>query len=194
MNTLTLYRCTHPRLGVAEAAAILPGAVGYLYSPRSFWIARVTNRGLEASGAPLSSEQLQQVYEVRLATDQAELRWLRDPADGMAHGRAALLSETPITLPPGWEKAESLEGLHKIDTPIILTAVTDRLDGQGWLVTNAPRHGEVHLPWQGDPPLRQSRIAWCWREYLGPAPGAAGQDGNVTVLAARLSGLTALTA
>lgn len=187
MSLATLNRYFHQRLALGAATRMLPGVVGYLYAPRAFWVARAEAGGLVADAGPLSPQDLDAVYEARLATAAAELRWLRDPADAQGCGRAAIVSETTLTMGEGWQ-SQALTYASAIDTPLLLTARTAD-EAAGWLGVNAPRQGRLRLPWAGEPPAVQSRLAWRWREYLGPAAGAAGEDGNVTVVAARLAGL-----
>lgn len=186
MNPLTLYRASGHGVTLFDILALAPGAVGYLLAPQSFAIARVRpgNASLEWDGFDLEPDQ---VYEARLATGTLELRWLRNPACPAGTGRAALLSEAPLPdLPPGWRREDDLPEVTCHDTPLLLGV---RIAGpqQEWIAVDAPRHGRLGLPWDGAPPA-QGRIAWRWREYIGPAAGAAGQDGNRTVVAARLAG------
>lgn len=188
---ITLYRYTHAAVPLIDAAACLPGAVGYLFAPQRFWIARVEAGDLVTGKGDLA---LDEVYEARLATAEAELRWLRDPASGEGLGRAAMLSETPrASLPAGWTALDEAKALEAHTTPLLLTALAEGPEGEG-LAAHAPRQGRLQLPWQGEAPAAQARLAWRWREYLGLVPGEAGADGNVTVIAARLAGLAAVRA
>lgn len=186
MNTGTLHRHAAEGIGLDTAAAALPGAVGYLFSPAAFVLARVSAAGqLETHGA----WDFSQVYEARLATAGAELRWLRDPADGSGRGRAAVVSESVPDLAAPWQALAPLKFSGTLETPLLLTALAAGPAGDGWLEVNAPRQGTFRIPWADEAPPRQGRLAWRWREYLGPAAGAAGDDGNVTIVAARLAGL-----
>lgn len=187
MSTATLHRYSHNLITLHTAVQALPGAVGYLYAPRAFWVARVRATGLEAEGLVLTQQDLTPVYEARLANATAELRWLRDPADAEGRGRAALVSEAPLAPGEGWQN-QTLPYASAIDTPLLLTALAAEV-ADGWLTVNAPRQGQRRLPWDGPAPAKRTRLAWRWREYLGPAAGEAGGDGNVTVLASRLAGL-----
>lgn len=192
MSTVTLYRAGGHGLTLPDILALAPGAVGYLFAPQSFAIARVLSGSapLEWAGFDL---ELDQVYEARLATETLELRWLRDPACQAGTGRAALVSETPLPdLPLGWRQEADLAGLVRHDTQLLLGVRTgERVEG-GWVVVDTPRHGRLALPWDGTPPAAGGRIAWRWREYIGPAAAAAGQDGNQTVVAARLAGMISI--
>lgn len=216
MKHVTLRRATGTGVTLLDILELAPGAVGYFFAPQSFAIVRV--RATEPPTEPpervgsLSDSQpipivrgkatapllewagfaieIDQVYEARLATEAFELRWLRDPTCAAGTGSAALTSETDLPLLPlGWKQEPNLVDVTCHDTPLLLTAqpAREQTAEARWLTVDAPRHGKLALPCEGAPATGQ-RLAWRWREYLGPAEGHAGEDGNQTVVAARLAG------
>ncbi len=108
----------------------------------------------------LGPVDIDQVYEVRLFCAAGELRWLRD-AESVGQGRAAWISEC----------ADVPEGFAPVDTREL-----EPLDGQilsyGDGIAGEPVHDGV--------------AGYAIREYIGQAPGTAGEDGNMIVVEQRI--------
>lgn len=157
--------------------------VGYLMSPRGFRFIRW--RGGRLEGDTLPSEE--QVIEARLGCPTGELRWLRNP-NGKGEGVAVWLTEEQAG-PNDWAQVAQRGCQLSRDVLQLLTgtlAGAHPEGGPGWSLMNAPRHGKVPLPLDARP---GERPAMRLREYLGAAPGQAGEDGNQMVIEERLLGL-----
>jgi CRISPR-associated protein (TIGR03984 family) len=185
MTTRTLYAWSKTAVTLTDALAAIPDELtGFCASPQAFCFARLRTGVLECA-----IDDRSQIIEARLGNKKAELRWLRDPA-GRGEGQAVLLAEIPRSMPHGWAALPPLEGLEFWDSRRLLTGTLAPESPQpGWRSMNAPRHGVVAVP-VGSDQLAHKRLKWCVREYLGPAPGSAGEDGNRIVVEERLLGLT----
>lgn len=187
---VTLHAYHQSGLSLQDALAALPHNAtlqGYCISPAAFNFARYA--GQLDSVEPLAIDQ---VYEARFFNAQVELRWLRDPAGG-GEGSAVWLAEQPLHLPQGWHAAPLPDLIPLPDSHRVLTGtLASPADRAGWQTLNAPRHGTLCIPL--DVPAPGQRPAWRVREYLGPAPGTAGEDGNHMVVEERLIGLEPLLA
>jgi CRISPR-associated protein (TIGR03984 family) len=184
MTTLTLHAWRKTAVTLTDALAAIPDELtGFCASPQAFRFARLRGGTLECA-----IDDTSQIIEARLGNEEAELRWLRDPA-GRGEGEVVLLAETRRSMPDGWASLPALEGLRACDSLRLLTGTLAPESPQpGWRAMNAPRHGVVAVP-VGSDQLAHKRLKWCVREYLGPAPGSAGEDGNRIVVEERLLGL-----
>lgn len=177
----TLYSLRRYGVGLAEALrGVAAGEVlaGLCQSPMRAFFVRWDGGALE----PGDGGDLTQVYEARLFAESGELRWLRDPEDAGGCGDAVWLSESPLDC-AGWQPLDPLGGLTAIAARRLLTGVLGEPGSSGWSSMHAPRHGEVAVPAVGSSGQRLCLIS---REYLGAAPGTAGEDGNHLVVEERL--------
>lgn len=131
---------------------------------------------------------INQIYEARFFNAELELRWLRDPA-GDGTGMAVRLSESDINL-ADWQAnvtldVEPLPDSYRLMTGTLSTEIDEKTQ---WPLMNAPRHGKVAVPVKSS--TTGGRLAYLVREYLGPAPGKAGEDGNRMVVEERIIELT----
>lgn len=187
----TLYGMRKQGISLAAALHVAaPGfaLVGFCASPASAFFARWDGATLH----PGDTGDLGQVYEARLFAVAGELRWLRDPESASGLGDAAWLAETAVGL-DDWTALSPLENLDAIDGQRLLTGVLGRPGEDGWSVMNAPRHGQVTVPVAF--PAKDAvgrRLAMTVREYLGDAPGSAGEDGNRLVVEERLLSIVVL--
>jgi hypothetical protein len=186
MITLHAYRTED--MGLGDAMGALPGQElqGYCITPASFRFARAS-AGVIDTDAPCPQDQ---IYEARFFNPTLELRWLRDPG-GNGAGTAVWLSEAHLNL-PGWEHSElpdltALPNQTRLLTGSLAQPASKR---PGWCNMHAPRHGQVAVPC--DQGLSGDRIGWQVREYLGPAPGSAGEDGNHMVVEERIIAIAAV--
>ncbi|WP_374690957.1 CRISPR-associated protein Csx19 [Accumulibacter sp.] len=177
----TLYSLRRNGVHLAEALhGVAAGVVlaGLCHSPMRAFFVRWDGGAL----APGDGGDLAQVYEARLFAESGELRWLRDPEDAGGRGDAVWLSESPVDR-AGWLPLDPLAGLTVIAGRRLLTGVLGEPRESGWSGMHAPRHGEVAVPAVG---AAGERLCLISREYLGAAPGTAGEDGNDLVVEERL--------
>lgn len=181
-NELHYYRRTGCTLN--EALAALSGLAlhGFGYAPARFVFLRWTGEALETGRR---DDRLDQIYEARLFEPEAvELRWLRDPEAIEPRGVAVLLSESARTL-ERWQTLASRPYTQRLDhaayvgTPV----AADVAARPGWWRFDAPRHGTLELPVAQARP--RQRLVLRRAEFLGLAPGEAGQDGNHQIIDTR---------
>ncbi len=176
-----LYGYSVAGVRLADALALFSDVelTGYVQTPAHFLFCKWNNSTLEfgIAGEP------EQIYEAKLFCEAGEFRWVRNPQFGLA-GNAAWVSETEKSL-SGWEPQTPLDVLP-IDGDRLMTgnvtSAHDRLAGWSWM--DAPRHGKVALPASGI-----GRPVFRVREYLGNAPGSAGEDGNRMVIEERITAI-----
>lgn len=160
---------------------------GFCMTPAKFVFAQWNGKAVETADVI----DLTQVYEARFFNATGELRWLRDPAaDGS--GSAVWMTETETML-NGWDTVNphlEVEPLSDTDTHRLLIGVWAESHESlvGWSRMNAPRHGKVAIPFTGGNARQQ--LAYVVREYLGYAPGSAGDDENKMVVEERIIGIT----
>jgi CRISPR-associated protein (TIGR03984 family) len=177
----TLYSLRRQGAGLGDALQDVAAGevvVGFCYSPTRVFFVRWDGATLE-TGDPAD---LGQVYEARLFAEAGELRWLRDPAHVDGFGDAVWLSESRVEC-AGWVPLSPLVGLEAIAGQRLLTGVLGKPVKAGWSSMHAPRHGEVAVPAVG---AAGQRLCFTLREYLGQAPGTAGEDGIRLVVEERL--------
>ena len=181
----TLYSWQNASCTLQQALQAISGEfIGYCISPQVFRFARCVS-GVIETAAPLA---LDQVYEARFCNANLALRWLRDAA-GQGEGTAVLLAEDQACQPADWNALSRLDGLTELDGDRVLTGVLGGdADKPGWRLMNAPRHGVLAIPLTVEA-SDKSRVAWRGREYIGLAPGRAGEDGNRMVVEERMLGL-----
>jgi len=176
MTTLYRYRRSGATLADCLAAVAAPapnGALtGYCHSPRWTRFGTVDVQGsliFVRTPGPATADNLGQIYEARFFCEAGELRWLRDP-EGVGTGQAAWVSEIEGA-PKDFEALKPFTDLEilrdpKTDKPDVRIVAQERAELPGI----AP--GE--------------RAAYVIREYIGPAPGQAGEDGNRMVVEQRI--------
>jgi CRISPR-associated protein (TIGR03984 family) len=187
----TLNGMSKRSIGLAaalQAVASNTALVGFCASPAAIFFVRWDGATLH----PGDAGDLGQVYEARLFAVAGELRWLRDPENAAGLGSAAWLAETPLGV-DDWTALSPLRNLDAIDGQRLLTGVLGRPGEAGWSFMNAPRHGQVSVPvaFPGKDAVGR-RLAMTAREYLGDAPGSAGEDGNRLVVEERLLSIVVL--
>lgn len=158
--------------------------IGYCMSPQHFRFTRILNGDIETA-EPLA---LDQVYEARFCNETVELRWLRNP-ENKDKGDALLLMEESASLPSEWKMQQSLKDLETLDGQRLMTGTLGGdADKPGWRMMDAPRHGKVAIPFSGEAGEKM-KLAWNVREYIGNAPGLAGEDKNRMVIEERILGV-----
>ena len=159
------------------AASEVP-AVALLYTPEKCLFARLV--GVELLGPDNQPIPLNSVYEARVFSPQAELRWLNGP-DGKH--RAAILSESEIPIDDG-RRLESIVTVDDIEDDnqyLLWGKSTGPAPGRpGWSLLNTPRIGDLMIPLADVKPGR--RVILKAREYLA----AEEEHGNVSVVEERL--------
>lgn len=186
----TLYSMRKKNIGlVAALEAAAPGVVlaGFCYSPAAAFFARWDGETLQAG----DGGTLGQVYEARFFAAAGELRWLRDPQDAAGRGDAVWLTESALAS-SDWTALSPLPDLEAIAGRRLLTGVIAGPGEPGWSVMHAPRHGQVAVPLTCPAAAVGRRLALTNREYLGDAPGSAGEDRNRVVVEERLLSIVVL--
>jgi CRISPR-associated protein (TIGR03984 family) len=167
-----------------EALAAFPKlggeAVGLLYSPRSCDFAMTSGGQVKGSdGRPV---ELSAVYEARVFSKEAELRWLNDPTHEKRH-RAVILTEQNSPVLEGWERSELKAVIAVLPQTYLLwgegTEAKPPL-ADGWSLLATPRIGGLPVPIRGAGNIRQ-RVLLHTLEYLTES-----EYGNVVVADERL--------
>ena len=177
-------------------------AAGLLYSPQRCEIVRMQFDGQTATLASirlangLPSEQVltaldvADVIEARVFSSAAELRWVRNASGGGRDGCAALLQESPSSMPSGWT-ARSIATTQVLEHQYPLRGrPTD--DGgalpAGWARLAGPLGQALFVPVPAAPVGRS--ICLLAREYCVADPELAAEHshGNVVVMDERLIG------
>ncbi|ARQ71933.1 type III-D CRISPR-associated protein Csx19 [Streptomyces marincola] len=177
--TTTLHGAAHP--GVPLATAITAhfatppstGATALLTAPASYRVALVEPDG--TCTAPDGPVDLSAVYEARVFTAGAELRWLGE-ANGP--GRAVVLTEDPALLPEHFPETDGLavDAIDTLDTHHLLWGEAASQDGD-WTTLSSARIGTLAVP------VRTSgRVRLTSRQYVAVEP----EHGNAHVVEERL--------
>lgn len=154
-------------------------AIALLYSPRSCQLARVAADEsailLDHRNHPIDPSR---VFEARVFSDKAELRWLKRGHDG----RAAILSEIEKTV-EGYTPVEALVDMQKLRQTYLLWgkgSVHPEGWAEGWSRLTLARIGPLPIPISGVSPHQQS-VALVAEEYL-----QEDSYGNLSVVEERL--------
>lgn len=144
--TTTLHGAAHPGvpLPAAIAASPLTGATALLTAPSSYRVARVDSAGNCAT--PDGPADLAPVYEARVFTPNAELRWLGEAG---GPGRAVVLTEDPTLLPNDFPETNglALNAVGTLDAHHLLWGETTGQDGsRTWTTLSSARIGTLTVP------------------------------------------------
>lgn len=154
-------------------------AVGLLYSPRSCDFATMSGGQLKGSdGRPVD---LSAVYEARVFSANAELRWLNDPTHEKRH-RAVILTEEDRPAGEEWA-TEPVSVIEKLAQTYLLWGEGTEAKPplvNGWSLLATPRIGGRAVPIGGARNNRQ-RVLLHTLEYLTES-----EYGNVVVADERL--------
>jgi CRISPR-associated protein (TIGR03984 family) len=137
------------------------------------------------------------VYEARIFSPTAEIRWLKTPSSLNDSGQAVRISETEII--SEWTSLPPIKDLHIMDFRI-QSEKNGRIDLRYFLIGQkvdlANKLPSVRWSWIGSVRSRpiaipvtlseNDRVAIRKREYIGPVQGQAREDGNLTILEERL--------
>ncbi len=201
MSDVKLYRYNACGLALEEAAAVFAKALvaasgqetlaltALLYKPECCSFA-VYERGdwKNASG----KIDVSGVYEARVFSQSAELRWLKDPSPKGAHASAIVSDRELANLDQGqhpegearrtWQSCP----LDVVQGPkqryLLWGEGLGRYKGNGWSSLAAARIGELHVPLPGVP--ERGRAQLVAQEYL-----VEREHGNMVVAEERLVGL-----
>ncbi len=156
-------------------------ATAILYSPQWCKLAAFMSGQLTAAdGQRIDTSS---VFEMRLFTPHAEMRWLNDPSPEQFH-RAVILSENDCSglLGQSW-RATTQDCVESLEQTYLLWGEgTGRPMADGWSELATPRIGALLVPLAGVAP--HQRVLLRSVEYLTEA-----EHGNVIVFEERLSGL-----
>lgn len=177
--TITLHGAAHPRLSLAEAvvtcadAGALNGGTALLTAPASYRVALVTPDGDCAT--PDGPPDLASVYEARVFTPSAELRWLGESG---GPGRAVVLTEAPALLPDTFPETDGL-ALDAVSTLVAHHLVWGRATGEDgpWTTLSSTRIGALAVPVRASDRVR---LRSC--QYVAVEP----EHGNAFVAEERL--------
>lgn len=174
---VTLNRFRRENLTLSEALQGFGPHTGLCYSPQAaFFAVWDGQNALTAQGEQLEPVD-DQIYEARFFNSEGELRWLRDSYH--ATGNAAYLSEAS-EVPAGWNPLPSFSAEPVLGQYRLRGKPTDDHAPPGWSCLGEAAINTYAIPLR----LTEEKFAQVnYREYLGLDPGAAGQDGNVVVLA-----------
>lgn len=186
MTTVTLYHARCQGIPLEQALTQIATVTdqeltGLLYSPSCCEFAR--RRDGQAGNASGPAD-LSQVFEARWFNDTLELRWLRD-AQSPGTGTAVCLSEDAIEL-DDWEVNADTD-LEPLPGQYLLSGWGSEAPNlpEGWSRLSNASVGKHLIPLADVGAHRNALL--LYREYLGPAPGAAGSEhGNWSVREERL--------
>ncbi|GLW98926.1 CRISPR-associated protein Csx19 [Microtetraspora sp. NBRC 16547] len=172
MTTLYGAAATGVTLPEALQATGLNGGCALLTTPSAYRVARVEDGDCVSASGPVD---LSAVYEARVFTSEAELRWVEP-------GYAVLLTEDERLLPESFgERVEPLAALATTDTRyLVWGAVT--ANGSGWATLVSSRVGSLAVPSASAGEGERVRLAA--REYVVADP----EHGNAYVAEERLIG------
>lgn len=184
MSEIRLFVHSRQRVSLpaalAEFAKAGDEAIGLLYSPRSCGFAMSVGGQLKGSdGRPVD---LSSVYEARVFSKEAELRWLNDPTHEKRH-RAVILTEQDRLASEGWDRSELKSVITTLPQTYLLWGEGTQAKpplADGWSLLGTPRIGGLAVPIGGARNNRQ-RVLLHTLEYL-----TEGEYGNVVVADERL--------
>jgi len=190
-TTLVVHHREHISLSEALSAFVEvggEGAVALLYSPHSCEFAALASG--ELRGSDSRPVDLLPVFEARVFSTDAELRWLNDPGHAKRH-RAVILAEQDYSASLGdsWNK-KLIPVISTLNQTYLLwgegTAHRDQ-KGQplapGWSLLGTPRIGGLAVPVPGVT-RQDQRVLLKTIEYLAEV-----DHGNVVIQDERLHGL-----
>ncbi|MCS6852476.1 MAG: CRISPR-associated protein Csx19 [Gemmataceae bacterium] len=180
----SLFVYSRERLPLTEAldafARLTPGmqATAMLYSPRRCAVA------LAADGAALGPTgqrlDLNGVFEARVFSETAELRWLNDPGPEQCH-RAVILAENDCSVHlPGWMAEQRSDVIDTLPQRYFLWGEgTGQTSASGWSELSTARIGGFLVPVANVG--RNGRVTLLTVEYVVEA-----EHGNAIVFDERL--------
>lgn len=166
---------------MAEARAQLGDTVyALLYKPNAC-ILGVVDRDCQVTDSS-GNVSLDQVFEARVFSAAAELRWLKDPG-GAGEGRAVLVSGDPLTVLDGWQSSAT-DLVGAIEQTYLLWGKWEEAAGlpEGWSRLSTAQVGRLDVP-VGNVNAEE-RVVLKAVEYL-----ATTKHGNVIVVDERLTGM-----
>ena len=192
----TVYRYRHNSISLTQSlneCATLTTMIppndflwGLCYSPTAcFWVKWKPN-----ASNPLEILQHQsawpRVYEARFFNAHLDLHW-QAPTEDLQQGQAICLTEkSDIDQPPlDWMVIPELRALKTLQTDLLLAGDVLQADSQqkDWTWVSSARLGQLSVPMIASDPAQ--RFTLRSYEYIGLAPGSAGEDGNCTVIGER---------
>lgn len=183
---------------VAAAGLLTGSAVGMVWSATRFTFVAVDGGTLIG---PTGPEPLASVFEARLFSPAAEVRWLHRAA---GRGRAVVLAEqaegmmNPLGgLSAPWAQLEARSvratvGNHYLLWGEALGPTTGAIGVRPWSTLGTNRIGSLDVPVEAP---EGARVVIAAREYVGALPAGAGEvdvGGNAVVVDERLVALLAL--
>jgi CRISPR-associated protein (TIGR03984 family) len=162
---------------------LLPGAIGLFYSPQACEFGRIREDGTVEvlRGNQPKTLNLVNVFEARVFSDKAELRWLNILGKG---GKAVVLSEDKITTEIFTSSMKPMAYVEKLEQTYLLWGEPiDRTPPDNWDFLATARIGSLAVPQPKG--KKGDYIVLHSREYLG-----VDEYGNVSIVQERLVNLT----
>lgn len=159
-------------------------AIGFLYTPKNFWLVKLNSDGtmINPSKKWSLNSCLSSTYEARIFNTELELRWLHKEN---SKGQVALISEKPIKFTKN--EAIEIERRYFISTIeqryLLWGKATGKNINVGWSQLASSQIGTLDIPVA----QVQEYAQLLTKEYLQKQP----HHGNVVVMEERLVGLAA---
>jgi CRISPR-associated protein (TIGR03984 family) len=176
-----LYTSRKEQTDLENATKIFPtGSLAILYSPKHCYLAKFENGQFEIAesekdGIKVKKVSLEQIYEARIFTETAELRWLKDEKDGTA----VILSEDENLK---FDDKVSDETYTAICLKYLLWGQSTNTTNGNWTQFAEARIGAFFVPIANvaDKGYAQFTAVEYLKEF---------EDGNVAVFEERLTGI-----
>jgi len=148
--TVRLYIYTCDRLSLSEAVSAFAKVIGteraaaLVYSPRRCELASFS--GGTFHGPDGQGVETEDIFEARVFSETAELRWLNDPSPEQCH-RAVIVSEHEQPPLDGWQMEKQEGVIEKIEQTYLLWGEgTGRQMSNGWSELATARIGRLPVP------------------------------------------------
>lgn len=182
----TLFVYTRQGLSLADALSGFTqvigkdGATAILHSPRRCELATYAEGELRASDR--QPVDIGTVFEARVFSKTAELRWLNDPSPEQYHRAVILTEQDPTGMLEGWELENDRPSVIATlpQTYLLWGEGTEKPMSDGWSELATARIGALHVP-VGNVG-RNQRVLLHSVEYIVAEP----EHGNAVVYDERL--------
>jgi CRISPR-associated protein (TIGR03984 family) len=147
-----LFVYTRQALSLADALSAFATVIGtntasaLLYSPRRCELATFAEGALRASDS--QPVDIGSVFEARVFSETAELRWLNDPSPEQCHRAVILMEQDRTGMLEGWEPENDRPSVIETlpQTYLLWGEGTDRPVSNGWSELGTARIGGLRVP------------------------------------------------